>query len=64
MCTVCKNTEFVRERDGSDKAVEYVTRAVTSYRRAVLKTRGLVFRRVYIEAYLAAKRVAIAGVRA
>lgn len=56
MCTMCKNLEFVKERDGLDRAKEFARQAVHIYRKTLLSRSGLISRRKMIEAYLCAKR--------
>ena len=55
-CGTCRSIEFVCLRDGLDASIAFARQTVRSYRRAVLKTHGLVARRGLIEAYLCAKR--------
>jgi hypothetical protein len=55
-CGMLQGYVFMRERDGYEKAQEFALQAAKTYRKALLKVKGMVLRREYIKAYIVAKR--------
>ena len=48
--------QFIMNRDGFEASVEFTKRGMSTYRKAVLHTKGLVHKREFIDRYLDFKR--------
>ncbi len=55
-CVVCSNIRVIQKQQGEHNALAYARQTTKAYRKAILKTPGLIARPMMIRAYKCAKR--------